>query len=251
VPRTLIRSLRQFVDAVAKIRDEWNTEALAEPWFRGHADAAWSLKPGLYRTDDPDENQIRGEFQRRGLQFVGSREPRDEWEWYFLMQHFGAPTRLLDWTDGALLGLYFAIRQPHEDTNAAVWLLDPRWLNNKSIEIGSIVDWNWDQTKPYLPTAFSFARIKPTLPLALDPPHISPRVVAQRSRFTIHGRKPDALDELAQEPSARLIRLDIAKGSVEQLKLDLALCGIDETTIFPDLEGLARQLSWDYGGTAR
>jgi hypothetical protein len=167
------------------------------------------------------------------------------------MQHFGAPTRLLDWTDGALLALYFAVREANEMTNAAVWTLDPKWLNQRSVQIDSIVDWNWEHTKPYLSEAFSFKKLKPELPVALDPPHIAPRVVAQRSRFTIHGRDPGALDTLAQEPSARLIKLTVSGSSLQQLKLDLALCGIDETTIFPDLEGLARQLHWDYGGTPR
>jgi len=37
--------------------------------------------------------------------------PENKWEWYFLMQHYGAPTRLLDWSDGALVlvALYFAL----------------------------------------------------------------------------------------------------------------------------------------------
>ena len=31
------------------------------------------------------------------------------WEWYFFMQHYGAPTRLLDWSDGDCLSLHFAL----------------------------------------------------------------------------------------------------------------------------------------------
>jgi hypothetical protein len=56
------------------------------------------------------------------------------------MQHYNAPTRLLDWTDSALVALYFAIssyRQSDDDTvkpTPAVWALNPWQLNLKRFE---------------------------------------------------------------------------------------------------------------------
>jgi hypothetical protein len=54
--------------------------------------------------------------------------PRNEWEWYFLMQHYGTPTRLLDRADGALIALYFAVQENRGYQHAAVWALDP-WVS--------------------------------------------------------------------------------------------------------------------------
>ena len=119
------------------------------PWFRGHEQAGWQLTPKLYRGSEVEVNQrfkfeedLRGEFKRRGSQLVeGLRFPDydDEWGWYGLMQHYGAPTRLLDWSDGALIALYFAVREPGKEAKAAtcsnavpdacVWMLDPYRLN--------------------------------------------------------------------------------------------------------------------------
>ena len=84
------------------------------------------------------------------------------------------------------------------------------------------------------------------MPLALDPPHVARRVSVQRSHFTIHGRDRNALDKLAKEADSRLQKIIIGRDAVKSMIDDLATLGVTETTVFPDLEGLSRDLmrSW-------
>ncbi len=112
----------------------------AQVWFRGVSDTNYNLAPKIYRSTDyelrkfplkePDEEEIRYAFKSRAMQMMSELHlPTTEKDWYFLMQHYGAPTRLLDWTDGALLALYFSVRKLRKPRDAAVWMLDPSWLN--------------------------------------------------------------------------------------------------------------------------
>ena len=93
--------------------DDWEAlvsqfELLGRGWiFRGHASANWRLRTTLdrqtpfgYQKRDAEEDLLRA-FRRRAHNFLAAEHlPADDMsgEWLALMQHFGAPTRLLDFT---------------------------------------------------------------------------------------------------------------------------------------------------------
>jgi FRG domain len=171
-----IESLYDFLKVVFEFRRKWTLEdaehdakcdtkrSPTQLWFRGLSSVQHDLKPSVYRLSEPDEDEIWSGFMRQGLQLAPDiRLPKDHVEWYFLMQHHGAPTRLLDWTDGALLGLYFALREhpqidrgkcQHEINDAAVWALDPVWLNRKSLPNSyteGVLLYDWSEIEPWFP----------------------------------------------------------------------------------------------------
>jgi len=276
-------SLASFLTGVSDLSRKWKAfwiekrakeEDLATgwlPWFRGEECATWistmALQPKLYRntvnmeTILDHEQEMRVEFRRRGAQLITERQPVDKWEWYFLMQHYRAPTRLLDWSDGALVGLHFAISlrggkdDKHSDADAAVYMLDPWWLNNRAFKdvttvkeslqsVGPALP-DWDEAEPYLPDEFDSDELGLKCPLAIDPSHFSRRFAAQRSHFTIFAREKDGLKVVANElAESHLVKFDIKEDAIPEIKRDLRLAGISEETIFPDLEGLGREMSY-------
>src|SRR4029077_16583769 len=199
------QSLSEFITCVTNIRDAWfEKDDCWGPWFRGHERAEWSLCPKLCRPEfggytrikkDQVEDEIREEFINRAPVLCetvpAGTEERAEWEWYFMMQHFGAPTRLLDWTDGALIALCFAVRNNPGSYDAAVWALDPYSLNREVIgsaqvfppSAGGVTTKDRELVKPWLPDRFRKMRGLPARPIAVDPAHVARRISTQRSCF--------------------------------------------------------------------
>ena len=129
-----VANISGFLSLVSNLRSDWpqNNDAKSRGderslWFRGQHEASWGLSPKLHRPAfrKADENEIRHEFQSRGLQLVQGRIPTTQYEWYFLMQHYEVPTRLLDWTDNPLMSLFFSIYEKNSHSDAAVWVADP------------------------------------------------------------------------------------------------------------------------------
>jgi hypothetical protein len=268
-PRETALTIAEFVEWCEQVADSMNPPAkegdkggaYETPWFRGEASSTFKLVPNIYRSEEGREkisdDEVRAEFKRRALPLVAERPPRDDWEWYSLMQHYGAPTRLLDWTDSALVALYFAIstwtpgKGESPAPTPAVWALNP-WSLNRKIETRVYGPAN-PEVNPeigvYLGTPYKSPK-PPQYPIALDPTFIAQRMLVQHSHFTLHGSDCRGLDEMADELQLNdaLFKLVILseEESIVVLRQRLALLGITETTIYPDLHGLGKELRLEY-----
>jgi hypothetical protein len=271
-----VSTIGSFLDHVRdKCRDWWRLADDKELWFRGESQHHQEtlLRPELYRprklplrpVDDllDIESDLYEEFQRCADQFRGETLDRKYWEWdsYFLLQHHGGATRLLDWSDGALMALHFAVRNPHDETDAWVYVLEPDRLNQrlKTLHADARIEEKWrayikeqqpgeglneeDWEDAYLPSDKE-ERAEfpiPNSPLVLDFPHITRRVAAQRSRFVVFGTDCEFLGNVFRGEESFIKRIGIDGNCRRALRRELRDSGITESVIYPDLDGLGRE----------
>jgi hypothetical protein len=98
-------------------------------WYRGQGRLTWPLKPTISRIAGglSAESPLITRFKQDALALIAER-PANEWEWLFVMRHHGVPTRLMDWSESPLVGLYFAVKE-HLKSDGVVWNLLPIELN--------------------------------------------------------------------------------------------------------------------------
>lgn len=251
-PKKITR-VGQFLDEVAKITETWKgpNGELPAPWFRGQEDGRYGLLPGTYRGKVPvDEDSLRHDFAMKAFPYLSETTSPlvDNWDRYFVMQHYGLPTRLLDWSEGSLVALYFALRKVEDGVNPAVWVLDPWKINHILAGLGDMICASTDKrVKSYLPAPWETNDF-PEKPAAIQAPLNSKRITAQRGVFTIHGSSTKGIEEFPELEDA-LVKINIDYMEAAIMFDHLVMAGITESVLFPDLEGLCRELKryWNNG----
>jgi len=252
----MITNLANYIDEVENVIKNWLPQSSSlNLWFRGQSDSSWKLKPTINRSDlKPDlEREITRDFITRSGELAKPR-PKSYLQWLILMQHHGLQTRLIDWTESTLVALYFAVRDYKKKCDAAVWILHPWNLNNVSIDTHGIPWYKSEILKKYQLTEkdSSFTRrVKASLPAAFRPSRNFARIVAQRGMFTIHGSLDIGLDELIDHqdsyPNERFLTKIIIDGDSKlSILRQLYYSGITESVLFPELDGLAHEISFRY-----
>lgn len=157
--------------------------------------------------------------------------------WMFLMQHYGLPTRLLDWSDSLLVGLHFAAQD--DSRQGVLWAMKPTGLNSAQGFGQRLALSAHPEVAKLVGVAFSGTGSSEKV-LALLPPEIDLRAMLQAGRCTIHGSVP-LLD--IKEAQVHIRRIAIPADAKPKIRQQLRLLGVDKSRLFPDLASLAADIS--------
>ena len=191
--------------------------------FRGQSHG-WPLKPTAGRAKTYStvrEVQLFNEFKRLASPFVDRSALTTDWDWLFVAQHHGLPTRLLDWTLNPLVAAYFAC-QPNGRSRR------PGVLTAVEVNGVGLVD----------PIGSPFEISAPGF---VYPTAVAARISSQRGLFSVHP-----------EPSKNWV----LRGKREQFEIPVTHkefilsflfgVGVDAAMVMADLDGLASNLHWRY-----
>lgn len=232
--------------------------------FRGQS-YAWPLKPSMERNIDPSlvrlsiiEKQLIREFKGYAQHYtVNTPGEQEELEWLALMQHYGAPTRLLDWSLSPYVAAFFALEQPPQGKPPVIWainrdhLLSEAWRtmkgDNPPMMPADLERTIWKRRHPF----------QSPLVLPGRPSKMNERLVAQQGFFLYsepHSKSffwsfEDSLRYVLargtddkDEKSRALCKLQIDPTERLGLLSELDRMNINYASLFPGLVGFARSL---------
>ena len=277
------KSWEDFLTWMGQLQDSW--------CFRGQRESAWTLRTSLDRAvrvryenvkvETPDghhfvhsghyhldrfeeESNLLFRFKQQAHQLIPHTPPPDDKaSWFALMQHHGAPTRLLDWTASPYVALYFAIEdKPQEksdgdekadgeedDGYSAVWAIDLNWLELKKQKHLESIDAK--ERTAYL-NGLLEQRNEPLI-VKIDPPHGNERMSAQQGFFLwkLYETTPFfdqilismMLDPIQERPVIRKLKVggDLRIEFLERLRH----MNIHRGSLFPGLDGFCKWLTTD------
>jgi hypothetical protein len=231
--------------------------------FRGHRKEQWPLASALSRyfrafhldrrAWPQQEDRILRVFKRKAHQFlVQPPAPDDDFQWLALMQHHGAPTRLLDFTWSPYVAAFFALERATGD--AAVWALNPADISAGGIRRSPKSKARAIATSAMDPRlAGNFARyfLKGNREFIWlgEPEVMNRRLIAQSGTFVLPGALDRPMEEIARQypdPKGMMAKFILPAAKIRETGLrELYRMNITYATLFPDLDGLARSLGYE------
>ena len=182
-------------------------------------------------------------FRQDALPRVRER-PLTNWDWIFLAQHYGLPTRLLDWTENPLIALYFAVNDDRggesEPVDGALFELDPIRLNEAAFPSAPrVIMFDDDEfLVNYLPETAKGPRQGPIAAVA---GRYFDRIVAQAGTFTVDHYEHIDLETV--EHGACVFRVRIPSTAKPHIRAELSDMNVNASTVYPDLAHLAEHVT--------
>ena len=231
--------------------------------YRGHADAEWSLESSLERLIGTAWNAANAkkfeeysydEFRSRfHLYDSENRTPSSKLAWLATMQHYGVPTRLIDFTTSPYVALYFALEayRPSSGADIAVFALDYSAAMDRSFQLLQ------EELPDFAETRLSHRNKQDVLfdskvdPQARDvvwvtePTELNKRLDRQSGCFVLSGNRGRRLAEILADPryaDVEFYKYRISATLYRGIYDVLRKANINSKTLYGDLAGLGQSL---------
>ncbi len=219
--------------------------------FRGERDERWPLYSSLSRylmnfgvaprAWPEQEARILRIFKRKAHQFLAQPpDVDDDFQWMALMQHHGAPTRLIDFTWSPYVAAFFALERSLAD--GVVWAMNPARIDSSRAPRPTRMDpRNKGNVRRYfLPGRHRFIWMG-------EPYVMNRRLIAQSGTFAVPGVLNVPIEEIVSDadPENILAKIVLTKPVRDVGMRELYRMNITYATLFPDLDGLARSMGYE------
>lgn len=228
--------------------------------FRGQSNADWEIRSSLDRSEiiknyDDGEERMLFEFQRASKYYLKDNEtPNTLIDWLALQQHYGTPTRLIDFTKSPYVAAYFAFEWENKDSDyVAIWIANKIGFYQRSLYYLSAKGFKNFDSKYYAYRDKTFKEIfdlsrtgEYDCIMPLESHFMNERYYLQQSVFLSPSNPYKTFNEqlnfLNESLTNSLIKIEIPKTERKKALRDLEKMNITRASLFPSLDGFAKSL---------
>lgn len=242
-----IKSIDCLINEIKQLRNKYGNQPI---WFRGQEDSQWSIIPSIQRNGlHKKENFITNDFYIHVNQIEDNMPNKTNYAgWMSLMQHYGLPTRILDWSSSPLIACYFALEKNRELSNdSCIWVLIPRRVNKQEGFEECVYPIDAYTVQQMLISAFkSNVEIEDKYAdkiIACHSVEKNLRMYSQQSAFTVHNSKK-RLEDICD--SETLFKFVIPYKYKQEIYESISILGISTSFIYPDMEHVSKDIIRKY-----
>lgn len=241
--------------------------SLPNPYiYRGHSNAAWKLESTLERLIGAKwDCKAAEKFEVFSMQNFKSKfhlydrendQPLSKLGWLSIMQHYGVPTRLLDFTESPYVALYFAIEgyDPSCSDDLAIYAFNYTQMMEESLKYIRVRDKEFhhdrnniigkqDQIFEDVVDRFSY-----DISWVTEPHQLNVRLDRQSGCFLVAGNKSTKIEDILTSDtykSCEFYKFTVNGKLYENIYCLLRKMNINSKTIYGDLQGLARSIKME------
>lgn len=229
--------------------------------YRGMTNADFAMVTSLKRNCKQLQRSLEPAILKNFAKYAVIEDPgiaQSVWRQMITGQHHGLPTRLLDWTQSALVALHFAMSEDSleqmEDHDCVVWRMDIK-------ELHSLLPEKYQQImREYQAEVFSvdmLSRAAESLSrydldmgnrsmVVIEPPSFSDRIVNQYSFFSVVPMDLGSVEEFLDRNTANTVKYVIDRHLRWRVRDMLDQLNMSERIVFPGLDGLSRWIARHY-----